>query len=175
MAENQDKNLALKIRQARLMQNRSQSEVAQKSGCSQGAISRVEMGDFRAVSEAVLQDICRLLGVSWEQGKAAEVKTLICTVAGCLQNPPFDLNGKICFLPLPVSSGEFCPGCGGKLVAECPHCQAAVRSKAAFCGSCAKVLITVPQELLGHPDPQAYLQGFDRQCERVGREPVFGM
>ena len=173
MAENQDKNLALKIRQARLLQNRSQAEVAQKSGCSQGAISRVETGDFRAVSEEILQDICRLLGVSWEQMKAVEAKTLICTTAGCLQNPPFDLNGKICFLPLPVSSGEFCPGCGGKLVAECPHCQVPVKAKAAFCGSCAKPLIIVPRELLSHPDPQAYLQGFDGQCERVRRGPPF--
>lgn len=173
MAENHDKNLALKIRQARLLQNRSQTELAQKAGCSQGAISRVETGDFNAVSEQILQDICRFLGVSWEQPKAIEAQTQVCLTAGCLQNPPFDLNGQIHFLPTPVPAAQHCPGCGQKLSAQCPHCQTNVRPGAAFCTSCAKPLITVPRELALHPDPQAYLQVFDSQCARLRKASPF--
>ncbi len=155
------------------MQNRSQTEVAQKSGCSQGAISRIEMGDFRAVSEEILQDICRFLGVSWEPTKEPEAKTLICITSGCLQNTPYDLNGKIHFLPLPINAAQNCPGCGQKLTDQCPHCQSPIRPNSAFCISCAKPLITVPRELLTHPDPQAYLQAYDGQCARLRKRSPF--
>ena len=176
---NSSKNSANGIRQARLAQNLSQSELAAKIGCTQGAISRLEAGDFRAASADTLRQLFAVLGIEWPTEPEEVAGMLVCPTAGCPQNIPYLLNGRISFRPVPVMLGitttRYCPACGTGLINQCPHCQTPLTSGATFCPDCGKPIIETSAHILNHSDPHAYLAAFERQRSLLRQESPFNL
>ena len=170
--------LAARLREARKAQKRTQAFVAQSIGVTQGLLSRVEDGDFQAISQDNLKKLCSFLGVSLDLPTKEMAGPKYCFTSGCYQNNIFvDPQDKLRFMPIAIraqgASPKFCPGCGQGLHAACPHCQSPLPQAGAFCMGCGQALIKVPESLANHPEPQEYVAMYQLQRQAMLTDSPF--
>jgi transcriptional regulator with XRE-family HTH domain len=160
--------IAAEVRRLRNLKSMTQAEFAEQFGCSQGAISKFESGDIRAVSLEMIRRFCAFLNIGldpteFERELPGAPKVVFCSVAGCPRNTPFLLKGCLHFQPWMIEAHTktsiHCPGCGEPLSDCCPSrkCRAVPVAGAAFCMSCGVPLIGVPKYLANHHDPKQFI------------------
>jgi DNA-binding XRE family transcriptional regulator len=155
------------LREARRAKGLTQSELAQRVGCQQSAVSMMESGRATALSQETLHRIAAELGVSIpkESGAAAPVPGVghaYCPDAECPSNIPFVVNGALVFWPRPqpAPAGRHCAFCGEVLARACPRCGAPAGA-GACCRACGASFVPPPATL--RADPEAWAEMRRRQ------------
>lgn len=180
----QIQQLLVALRRGRLAVGLTQSELADKVGCKQSALSMLERGRFSAVSRETLAKIAAEVGVQLPAEAtppAAAAATLalpplgfaFCPNPDCLSNLPYFVGPELLLLPLgPAGEGPRCAVCGEILVRACPACGAPARRNAGCCADCGAPLVPAPEDAAADPrawaaERQAAVQAFLRATCRV--------
>jgi len=126
--------LAAQMRDARRAKRLSQAALAREAGCTQSAVSMMEMGRADALSRETLRKIGALLDVEVGVGDkptrvagdvSAAGRRVCCPQPECPSNVPFAVGGVVVFWPRSRSSGDagcYCAYCGEVLLSACPGC-----------------------------------------------------
>ncbi len=147
--------LALRLRDARRAKGLSQAALARTAGCTQSAVSMMELGRPDAVSRETLGKLAALLDVPLAapdevpapgvppRGAAGRV---CCPRAECPSNVPLAAGNDILFWPRrqPAGhAGRYCAYCGEVLLAACPECGAPL-GEGGHCGACGAAYVNPP-------------------------------
>ena len=135
------------IRQARIAAGLTQAALAEKTGCTQSAVSMFEAGKRDALSRESITKIAKLLKIdlppepeSESAGAGAEFdinsQSFVAKVAtppsycpdfNCPSNLAYAVGVTVFMLPTGAAgSGKHCLLCGEALSAQCPKCGAAL-------------------------------------------------
>lgn len=142
------------IQAARRKADLTQSELAEKVGCSQPAISMFESGQRDALAREKISEIAAALGVDiksfprdTEDAAPSNLVLKYCPIGGCPTQEPYRVMDRLCFRPLPVrapaSERTHCAECGELLEQRCPNpkCHAPVAA-GGFCRACGMPYVT---------------------------------
>lgn len=142
----------------RLAKHLTQSQLAERVGCTQSAISHFENGDFSALSPETVE---RVQAVISSDGEAAVSEVLAfcpnpdCAVALTLVN-----QGNLAIRPAMyritgTTVAVHCKVCGALLECGCRSCLTPLVDGAVFCVGCGAPLVDVPEALKGS-DPEEH-------------------
>lgn len=142
------------LREGRQAADLTQSELAEKAGCSQSAISMFEQGKRDVLAQEKVEEIARILGVDLKSlpadGETPATPGLTlkyCPVGDCPTQEPYQVLDRLCYRPLmilaPASDKTHCSECGELLEHRCPNaqCRAPVRA-GSFCRACGAPYVT---------------------------------
>ena len=147
--------LAGRLRDARRVKGLSQVALAHEAGCTQSAVSMMELGRPDAVSRETLRKIGALLDVVVGDpdettpaggGLATRIGRACCPQAECPTNIPFAVNGAVIFQPQPQptgTAGRYCALCGEVLLTSCPVCGRPVGT-GGHCRDCGAAYVNPP-------------------------------
>jgi len=148
-----DADICRRFKEARREKGISQSLLAARVGCKQSAISAFENGDSTKLSDAIVERLAEMLGVSLEPSSkpVEDVQTPatlsgtscrgFCPDANCPSNVPYTVGGKLFFRSMRLRSspggGKRCACCGEVLEKHCPSCGAPLNDGACceMCGA----------------------------------------
>ena len=158
------------LRQARRQRGWTQSDVAERLGCRQSAVSMMERGRQGALSRSKLLELARLLDVepgaidsAGDGGVPVEVVAKCCPDPDCLSNVPYVVAGEVRLFPRLHSAVEddttYCTWCGEVLISRCPkaECGARVRS-GSCCARCGSAYVPGDGVVEGE-SPEVWAQG----------------
>ncbi|NLL83917.1 MAG: helix-turn-helix transcriptional regulator [Lentisphaerae bacterium] len=154
----------MKLRNARRARKLSQAALAREAGCTQSAISMMELGRADAISRETLMKLAKILEVDIDLPPITDspatslspVKRLCCPQGECPSNTPFAVAGTVSFWPKhqPAGhNGDFCAYCGEVLLHACPECQAPL-NEGGHCARCGSSYVNQP--LLTDTTPDAW-------------------
>lgn len=147
--------LAVRLREARRAKGLSQAALARAAGCTQSAVSMMELGRPDAVSRETLRKIGALLDVAVgapDEASAPEAVPALssgrvcCPQAECPSNVPFAVNDAVVFWPWPQPAGSprtYCAYCGEVLLAACPACGRPL-GEGGHCRDCGAAYVNPP-------------------------------
>ena len=147
--------LAGRLRDARRVKGLSQDAIAREAGCTQSAVSMMELGRQDAVSRETLRKIGALLDVEVGESDATRPAGRECTAAGgrvccpqaeCPSNVPFAVAGVVVFHPRAQPAGRagvYCGYCGEVLLTACPVCARPL-SEGGHCRDCGAAYVNSP-------------------------------
>lgn len=156
--EKRTPELATRLRDARRAKGLSQAALAREAGCTQSAVSMMEMGRPDALARETLLKLALLLDVPLGAADepATEEKTpqilsgrVCCPQAECPSNIPFAAGRTVVFWPRrqPTGhSGSYCAYCGEVLLVACPGCDAPL-SEGGHCGKCGASYVNPPGDI----------------------------
>ena len=158
-------NWLVALKRGRLAAGLTQSELAEKVGCKQSALSMLERGRLTAVSKETLAKIAEETGVELPAGAvpaaaagSAAVSAALpagfafCPNCDCLSNLPYFVGPELLLLPLgSAGDGAHCAVCGEILARVCPACGAPVRRGGGCCTACGAPLVAVPEDIAAAP------------------------
>ena len=152
MQEQPSKTIYRMLRDARRAKGLTQSALAQQAGCTQSALSMMELGRATALSRETLQKVADILGVQLPEpenpGSPGETGLTvpghaICPNPLCLSNRPYWIGEELFFLPTGrAGDGHYCALCGEVLIRNCPHCGAPLRTPGGCCTACGQPLLS---------------------------------
>ena len=156
-----DPKWLIALKRGRLAAGLTQSELAEKVGCKQSALSMLERGRFSAVSRETLAKIAEATGVELPAGAvpaaalaaaALPAGFAFCPNCDCLSNLPYFVGGELLLLPLgSAGEGPHCAICGEILARSCPACGASARRGGGCCAACGAPLVPVPEDVAAAP------------------------
>lgn len=135
------------VRRRRHEKHVSQIELAQRIGCSQTAISRIEAGELEALSGEKLRNLCGELGLQAPEGSTGGLIVSYCGNPDCPLGWREVVNGKLSVQPamfrIQPNTTRFCKACGSPLLVQCQDvaCGASPEEGAAFCTACGTPLV----------------------------------
>ena len=144
----------LRLREQRVRDGRSQTEIAQAIGVSQTAVSLFEKGRRGVLSRARVAAIAKVLGVELDKAELATASRRpsallwACTNPWCPSVLPYCIEGSLRLVPRMIrarADALSCPWCGGQL---CYRCECgALLVEGAFCtdSECGLPLVTPPE------------------------------
>jgi DNA-binding Xre family transcriptional regulator len=147
--------LAGRLRDARRVKGLSQHALAREAGCTQSAVSMMELGRPDAVSRETLRKIGALLDIEVGEPDAARPSEgaftatggrVCCPQAECPSNVPFAVAGSVVFLPGPQPAGRaggYCGFCGEVLLTACPVCARPLGA-GGHCRDCGAAYVNPP-------------------------------
>jgi DNA-binding Xre family transcriptional regulator len=147
--------LAGRLRDARRVKGLSQHALAREAGCTQSAVSMMELGRPDAVSRETLRKIGALLDVEVGEADGARPAGGECPAAGgrvccpqaeCPSNVPFAVAGSVVFQPRPQPAGRagvYCGFCGEVLLTACPVCARPL-GEGGHCRECGAAYVNPP-------------------------------
>ena len=149
------------FRQKRRELSITQSELADRVGCKQSAISMFEAGRSSALADRTLERIGKILDVDISEfppnttaSDLAKGVLKYCPIDECPSNIPYTVGGQLYFVPGMVQSREAehtrCVLCGELMQAQCPNsdCNAAAVA-GACCPQCGTAYVTATVTLSG--------------------------
>ncbi len=129
----------------------TQTDLAERIGSKQSAVSMFERGNVHALSQEKIGLVAELLEIPFstrqpDQGPAAAMPLRYCPLFDCPANKPFVVQGKVLALPRPDAAGhgKHCRFCGELLESRCPGCGQAIEP-GACCPSCGSPYIPTPE------------------------------
>lgn len=147
--------LALRLRDARRTKRLSQAALAKAAGCTQSAVSMMELGRPDAVSRETLRRLAILLDITLDVADEVQPDTVAprlvptrvcCPQAECPSNIPFAAGNTVVFWPRPQQSGHdgsYCAYCGEVLLNACPVCGRPLGEGGHCCG-CGSAYVNPP-------------------------------
>ena len=147
--------LALRLRDARRARRLSQAALAKEAGCTQSAVSMMELGRPDAVSRETLRKLAALLDITLEVPDEVHPGTtaphvsserVCCPQAECPSNVPFAAGNAVVFWPRPQPAGRggpYCGYCGEVVLAACPVCGRAM-DEGGYCRGCGAAYVNPP-------------------------------
>lgn len=174
------------LQSARRKADLTQSELADKVGCSQSAISMFEGGHRDALAREKVAEIASALGVDIksfpreaEDAVPSNAVLKYCPIGGCPTQEPYRVMDRICFRPLlvraPASERTHCAECGELMEQRCPNakCHAPVAA-GGFCRACGTPYVTGEQAGVGASEDGLQERAGRARALRVEREMESG-
>lgn len=147
----------------------SQADLAERIGCSQTAISKIEAGELEALSGQKLKSLCHELGLQTPEGSTAGSILSYCGNPDCPLGWREVVNGKLSIQPvmfrIEADTSRFCKACGMPLLTQCQdvNCGAPPEEGAAFCTACGSPLVQLEKHHTAG-DLEAYKQKMNHRC-----------
>ena len=147
--------LALRLRDARRAKRLSQAALAQEAGCTQSAVSMMELGRPDAVSRETLRKLAVLLDITLDAPDEVQPGTVTphmssgrvcCPQAECPSNIPFAVGNAVVFWPRPQPTGHdgtYCIYCGEVLLNACLACGRPLDA-GGHCRGCGAAYVNPP-------------------------------
>jgi len=144
------------VRQRRLELGLTQSELAERAGCSQSAVSMFERGYGDVLSSDRLKVLAEVLDLDPGQARPPQGETArgaqrevwkFCPAPECPSNAPYAVAGRLCFRPTcrraPDGKKTYCRDCGELLESRCPNpeCRSEI-TPGAFCPECGTAYVS---------------------------------
>jgi len=148
--QNLSKEICLQFKTARRDLGLTQSQLAEKVGCTQAALSMFESGKPTKLSEEFVKKAAAVLEIDLAKNPAPAVVSItaafsegvlgFCPDPECPSNFPYLVGGRLVYRSH-LAAGKHCAHCGELLEKRCPACGAPL-NEGACCAACGSGYVT---------------------------------
>lgn len=147
--QNLSKEMCEQFKNARRDLGLTQSQLAEKIGCKQAALSMFESGRPTKLSEEFVKKAAEVLEIDLTERPAATVPLAAAFAPGvlgfcpdpeCPSNLPYLVGDRLVYRPR-LAAGKHCVHCGELLEKRCPACGAQL-NEGACCAVCGTGYVT---------------------------------
>lgn len=152
MTKDGPENLHKLLRKARIDAGITQAALAAQVGCTQSAVSMMEVGRREAMAYDSLVKLAGILKVELPENTPLQAPILssgtgvpVCANFNCPSNMPYQVGEDVYFMPLGnAGGGRHCIFCGELLSRDCANCGAPIVAPGGCCGACGTAIVEMP-------------------------------